>query len=114
MKVILLLCNIYIPCRWKSVKNLLNTPEHSFILCLLIHLEQIRNVCSLTADDSNRLMVTISNNEDGGKAFIVIADGSQFSPACDVQSVPMLSWVFTCLTVGYVEGDSSTFVGKVS
>ena len=77
-------------------------------------LEQIGNVCPVTADDSNRLMVTISNNEDGGKAFIVIADGFELSPSCDMRSIPMLSWMFTCLTVGYVEGDSSTFVGKVS
>ena len=113
MKVIFVLCNISIPCRWKSVKNLLNTREHSFILCLLIHLEQIGNVCPVTADDSNRLMVTISNNEDGSKALRVLADRLWLSPSCDVQGIPMLSWVFTCLTVGYVEGNSSTFVGKV-
>ena len=82
-------------------------------VCLLRHPEPIWNVCSVTADDSNRLMVIIANNEDGSKALRVIADGFWLSSSCDVQGIPMLSWVFTCLTAGYVEGNSSTFVGKV-
>ena len=89
----------------------LSTP--SYYVCLDTP-EPIGNVCSVTADINNWLMVTIANNEDGSKKLRVAADRFWLSPSCDVQGIPMLSWVFTCLTVGYVEGDSTTFVGKVN
>ena len=59
-------------------------------------------------------MVTIANDGDGSKAFRVLADGYWLTPPCDVQDIPMLSWVFTCLTIGYAESDTTTYAGTVS
>ena len=59
-------------------------------------------------------MVAIGNEADGSKAFHAFADGFWMTPPCDVQDIPMLSWVFTCITVGYVQSDTDTYAGTVS